>query len=45
MYVAVFSGTDFTANLLVLTGEFPGPASFVMRESGGPVDFWNIHKV
>ena len=25
---------------------FPGgPASFVMRRSGGPVDFWDIHKV
>ena len=30
----------------VPTCEFPGgPASFVMRRSSGPVDFWDIHNV
>ena len=43
MYVA---GIDFTAGSPVPTGEFPGgPASFVMKRSGGPVDFWDIYKV
>ena len=37
---------DFTADPPVLTGGFPGgPASFVMRRSSRPVDFWDIHKV
>ena len=32
--------------LPVPTSEFlGGPVSFVMRRSGGPVDFWDIHKV
>ena len=39
------TGIDFTPGQPVSTGEFPGPASFVMRRSGGPVDFWDIHKV
>ena len=33
-------GINFTAGPPVLTGEFPGgPANFVMRRSGGPIDF------
>ena len=36
----------FTAGPPVPTGEFPGgPATFVMRWSCGPVDFWDIHSV
>ena len=41
-----YTGIDFPASPPVPTGEFPGgPASFVMRRSSGPVDFWDIHKV
>ena len=40
------SGIDFTAGPLVPTSKFPrGLASFVMRRSGGPVGFGDIHKV
>ena len=39
-------GTDFTTVPLVPTGEFPGgPGSFVMRRSGEPVDFTDVHNV
>ena len=38
------AGLDFTAGLPVPTCEFPGgPASLVMKRSGGPADFWDIH--
>ena len=41
--VSTLAGIDLTACHMVLTGEFPGrPASFVMRGSGGSVDFCDI---
>ena len=44
--IMTITGIDFSAGPPVPTCEFPGgPASFLMRRSGGPVDFGDIYKV
>ena len=51
LYICVYStslmpGVDFIIGLSASIGEFPGVwASFAMRMSDGPVDFWEIHDV
>ena len=44
--VTVLQNPCYTQGLILLpvvTGEFPGgPENFVMRRSGGPVDFWDV---